>query len=99
MLDVSKDIHSLTEFKSQTPRFLARLRRSEGAVLLTVNGRAEVAVMSASTFQRVLDALDTLETLRGIQAGLADVRAGRTRPAAEFLAEFRKKRGVPEPGR
>ncbi|MEQ1894551.1 MAG: type II toxin-antitoxin system Phd/YefM family antitoxin [Planctomycetota bacterium] len=99
MLDVSKDIHSLTEFKSKTARFVARLKKSEGALLLTVNGKAELAVMSAATFQHLLDELDQLETLRGIKQGLADVEAGRTRPLEEFVAEFRKKRGLPEPER
>lgn len=96
MLDVSKDIHSLTEFKSKTARFVARLKKSEGALLLTVNGKAELAVMSAATFQRVLDELDRLETLQGIQEGLADVDAGRTRPAEEFFAELREKLGLPD---
>jgi PHD/YefM family antitoxin component YafN of YafNO toxin-antitoxin module len=96
MIDVSRDIHSLTEFKTRTPEFLAELQASERAVLLTVNGRAEVAVMSAATFQRVLDALDTLDAIRGIKAGLDDVKAGRTAPAEEFFAQFRKKHNLPE---
>ncbi len=96
MLDVSQDIHSLTEFKTRTPEFLARLRKSDRAVLLTVNGRAEIAVMSAATFQRVLDALDTLNAIRGTKAGIDDMKAGRTRPAEEFFAEFRKKKGSTE---
>ena len=98
MLDVSQDIHSLTEFKSKTTEFLSRLRRSERAILLTVNGRAEIAVMSAATFQRVLEALDTLDAIRGIQAGLDDMKAGRTRSAEEFFAEFRKRQGLPKRG-
>jgi PHD/YefM family antitoxin component YafN of YafNO toxin-antitoxin module len=99
MLDVSKDIHSLTEFKTRTSEFLSRLRQSDRAVLLTVNGRAEVAVMGAATFQRVLDALDSLDAIRGIKAGLDDVKAGRTRPAQEFFAESRRRRGLPKRGK
>jgi prevent-host-death family protein len=95
MLDVSQDIHSLTEFKTKTSEFLARLQQSERAVLLTVNGKAEVAVMSAATFQQVLEALHTLDAIRGIEAGLEDMKAGRTRPAGEFFAELRRKRGLP----
>lgn len=95
MLNVGQDIHSLTEFKTKTPEFLSKLRESGRAVLLTVNGRAEVAVMSAATFQRVLDALDALDAIRGIKAGLEDMKAGRTRPAEEFFAELREKRSPP----
>jgi len=91
MLDVSKDIHSLTEFKSKTAHFVARLKKRRGALLLTVNGKAELAVMSAATFQHLLDELDRLETLRGIEQGLADVEAGRTRPIEEAFARIRKR--------
>ena len=86
----------LTEFKTRTTEFLEQLRSSGRAVLLTVNGRAEVAVMSAETFQRVLESLETLEALRGIKAGLEDMESGRTRSVEEFFAEFRKLRGLPD---
>lgn len=98
MLDISKDIHSLTDFKTKTPEFLAQLRGTDRALLLTVNGRAEVAVMSAATFQRVLDALAALDAIRGIKAGLDDMESGRIRSADEFLDEFRKRRGLPKTG-
>ncbi len=96
MIDVSRDIHSLTEFKTRTPEFLAELRENGRAVLLTVNGRAEVAVMSAATFQHVLEALDTLDTIQGIKAGLDDVKDGRSASAEEFFARFRKEHDLPE---
>ncbi|HWE63446.1 MAG TPA: hypothetical protein VHB98_17155 [Chloroflexota bacterium] len=38
---------------------------------------------------------DFEEAVQGIQEGYEDVRAGRTRPAAEFLAELRQKHGLP----
>jgi PHD/YefM family antitoxin component YafN of YafNO toxin-antitoxin module len=95
MFDVSRDIHSLTDFKTNTLKFLTRLRRSQGAVLLTVNGKAEVAIMSAATFQNVLERLEELDALKAVREGLADVDAGRTRPAEEFFAELRKKHRRP----
>jgi predicted transcriptional regulator len=38
---------------------------------------------------------DFEEAVEGIRRGHEDVRAGRTRPAAEFLAEMRRKHGLP----
>lgn len=38
---------------------------------------------------------DFEEAVEGIRHGYEDVRAGRTRPAAEFLAEIRQKHGIP----
>jgi len=38
---------------------------------------------------------DFEQAVEGIGRGQEDVRAGRTRPAAEFLAEMRRKHGIP----
>jgi predicted transcriptional regulator len=38
---------------------------------------------------------DFEEALEGIRHGHEDVTAGRTRPAAEFLADMRRKHGIP----
>ena len=39
-----------------------------------------------------------LDDLASIQAGIADMEAGRFRPFAEIDAEFRAKHGIPKPG-
>jgi len=95
MLDVAKDIHSLTDFKRSTASFLDRLRGSQRALLLTVNGKAEVAVMGAETFQFVLDSLERLETLQSIQRGLEQARRGEGIPLEEFERVMREKHEVP----
>ena len=41
------------------------------------------------------DRQDYEEAVGGIRRGHADVRAGRTRPADEVLAELRRKHGLP----
>jgi predicted transcriptional regulator len=38
---------------------------------------------------------DFEEAVEGIRRGYADVKAGRTKPASEVLAELRKKHGLP----
>ncbi len=38
---------------------------------------------------------DYQDAVEGIRRGAEDVKAGRTRPAAEFLAEVRRKYGFP----
>ncbi|HUE03433.1 MAG TPA: hypothetical protein VMR62_27980 [Bryobacteraceae bacterium] len=38
---------------------------------------------------------DYQEAVDGIRRGYQDVKAGRTRPAAAFLAEMRRKYGLP----
>ena len=97
MLDVSKDIRSLSEFKRETPKFLRELEANGRALMLTVNGEAELAVMSATTFQRVLEALDVLDSLRCIRQGLEQAKRGDGMPADEFFAAFRKKHDLVGP--
>ena len=38
---------------------------------------------------------DFTDAVQGIRQGLEDVRAGRTRPAAEFLIDLRQKHDIP----
>ncbi len=58
MLDISKDIQSLTGFKRNTPAYLEKLRDTGRVLVLTVNGKAEVVTMSAATFQKMREALE-----------------------------------------
>ena len=94
MIDLSQDIHSLSDFKRKTSKFLDRMRDSGHPVVLTINGKAELVVQDAASYQKLLDRLDETEALAGIKRGLADVKAGRVTPLKEFEKEFRKKHGV-----
>ena len=99
MLDISRDIHSLSDFKRNTSEFLEQMRGNGHPVVLTINGKAELVVQDAASYQKLLDRMDELEALEGIKRGLADVDAGRTTPLREFGQEFRTKRGLPSRSR
>ena len=94
MLDIVKDIHSLSDFKRKTGDFLSQMRASGHPLVLTINGKAELVVQDAASYQTLLDRLDGLEALKGIESGLADVEAGRVTPLREFEGEFRQKHGL-----
>jgi prevent-host-death family protein len=94
MLDIGKDIHSLSDFKRNTTEFLDQMRDTGHPLVLTINGKAEIVVQDAASYQELLDRVDRLEALEGIQRGLADVKAGRVTPLRKFEAEFRAKRGL-----
>ena len=94
MFVISKDIHSLSDFKRNTGEFLERMRKSGHPVVLTINGKAELVVQDALSYQKLLDRVDELEALEGIKRGLADVEAGRVTPLGQFEKEFRDKRGL-----
>ena len=94
MLDIGKDIHSLSDFKRNTSEFLEQMRGSGHPLVLTINGKAELVVQDAASYQKLLDRFDELETLEGIKRGLRDVEAGRVTPLRRFEKEFRAKRGL-----
>jgi PHD/YefM family antitoxin component YafN of YafNO toxin-antitoxin module len=55
-----EDIGSLTDFARNTKAHLRRLKRTGRAELLTVNGKAEVVVQSASAYQQLIESLEKL---------------------------------------
>ena len=92
MLDLANDIRSLSDFKRNTVELLDRLRETGGPLVLTVNGKAEVVVQDAAAYQALIDRVETIE---GIQRGLADVKAGRTKPAKQVFDRLRRNHGIP----
>ena len=56
-----EDIGSLTDFARNTKAHLRRLKRTGRAEILTVNGKAEVAIQNASAYQQLLEELERLK--------------------------------------
>jgi PHD/YefM family antitoxin component YafN of YafNO toxin-antitoxin module len=81
MLDLTRDIHPLTDFKRNTPEFLAQLKQTGQPVVLTINGKAELIVQDARSYQRLLDLAERLETIDAVKDGLASMGRGEGRPA------------------
>lgn len=102
MLNLEQGIDSLTNFKRQTADYLRRLHDTGAPVVLTVNGKAEVVVQDAAAYQRLVELAekaDREETVAAIREGLADVKAGRVKPARKALAALAKKYGISESDR
>jgi prevent-host-death family protein len=94
MLDITKDIESLTNFKGNTREYLERIKESGHPLVLTVNGKAEVVVQDAESYQKLLELVDHIQAIKGIQAGLNSVQEGRTFPAKEALIRLKQKHGI-----
>ncbi|HEV8068775.1 MAG TPA: type II toxin-antitoxin system Phd/YefM family antitoxin [Planctomycetaceae bacterium] len=102
MLNLERDIDSMTNFKRQTAQYLERLHKTGQPVVLTVNGKAEVVVQDAAAYQKLIEAAakaDHEETVAAIREGLADVKAGRTKPAKAALQTLAKKYGIATSGK
>jgi prevent-host-death family protein len=88
MINLSKDIHSLTDFKRNTTEFVQRLKQTKHPLVLTVNGKAELVVQDAESYQQLLDAVELLETLKGIKLGLEQKSRGEGTKAEDFFAQL-----------
>lgn len=94
MLDISRDIHSLTDFKKKTSEFVDQLKRTGEPVVLTINGKAELVVQHAAAYQKLRQIAEEARVLEGIRKGLEDFHAGRTIGLGELKAHARGKHGI-----
>jgi prevent-host-death family protein len=95
MLDITKDIQSLTTFRRRSGDFMKQLKKSKRPVVLTVKGKAAAIVQDAEAYQRLLDVAAAADAAEGIRQGLDDVAHGRTRPAGEVFDDIRRKHDIP----
>lgn len=90
----TRDIHPLTDFLRNHRAHMSRLKKTQAPEVLTVNGKAEVVVQDAESYQRLLDRLHHMETLAAIQEGMASAERGELKPAAQVLAEMQVRYGL-----
>lgn len=95
MLDITKDIQSLTTFRRRSNEFLKQLKKSKRPVVLTVKGKAAAIVQDAQAYQRLLDIAARADAEEGIRQGREDLREGKVRPAREVFNEFEARNGIP----
>jgi prevent-host-death family protein len=87
MIDVTQDIHSLTDFKRKSSDLMKHMKKTGRPLLLTVNGKAEAVLLDASAYQEVASQLDAITSIR---RGLAQARKGVGRPADDVFDEMER---------
>jgi PHD/YefM family antitoxin component YafN of YafNO toxin-antitoxin module len=95
MLDLSRDIQSLTDFKKNTPDFVQQMKETGEPIVLTINGKAELVVQDAASYQKLIEIAEEARVLNGIRQGLDDMKAGRTKSLDDFKDHARSKHGIP----
>jgi prevent-host-death family protein len=55
------NIHPLTNFKRHAKAFVEQIKTTKTPLVLTVNGKAEVIVQDAATFQAMSDRIQQIE--------------------------------------
>lgn len=91
MIDLSTDIHSLSDFKRKTSKFMTQMKKTGQPVVLTINGKAEMVVQDAASYQRLLERADQAEMIEFLRESREDIDAGRTKPALEALEKLAAK--------
>lgn len=94
MLDITKDIHSLTTFRRRSGDFMKQLHKSKRPVVLTVKGQAAAVVQDAAAYQQLLDIAARADIHEAIRQGLEQAKRGEGRDIEEFFAEFEAQHGL-----
>ncbi|MEI6332740.1 MAG: type II toxin-antitoxin system Phd/YefM family antitoxin [Pseudanabaena sp. ELA645] len=94
MINLTQDIQPLSTFKRNTNQLITQMKNTGHPIVLTINGKAELVIQDATSYQKLLDTIEELETILGIKQGLEDLAQGRTRPVNQFIEEMQKKHGI-----
>ena len=92
MIDL-RQVCSVTEFQRNMKDYVGQLKKRKTPLVLTVNGRAELVVQDAESYQVMLDRLERAETVAAIRRGIEQTKRGEGIPLEEAEKRLRKKHG------
>lgn len=92
MIDL-REVRSVTEFQRNLKDYVGRLKEKKTPMVLTVNGRAEVVVQDAASYQTLLDRLERAETIAAIRQGMEQFKRGEGIPLKQAERRLRKRHG------
>lgn len=88
------NIRSLTEFQRNTGQFVSQMKQTGKPLVLTVNGKAELVVQDAHSYQQMLDHFEQLKDIEALLVGLEVFGQGKAQPARQALKQLRQKLDV-----
>ncbi len=92
MIDL-REVRSVTDFQRNLKDYVGRLKGRKSPLVLTVNGRAELIVQDAASYQALLHRLDRAETLAAIRQGMEQIARGGGVALKQVERRLRKKHG------
>jgi len=93
MIDLN-EVRSVTDFQRNAKEYVGKLKDSKTPLVLTVNGRAELVVQDAASYQDLLNRLQELETIAAIRVGLQQAHEGKVKPARTALKRLGSKLAI-----
>lgn len=85
-MSITKDIKSVTDLKKKTNEIFRHMHRTGRPVIVTVNGKPNAVLLDVEVFEKKLKAFNLGLLLAEAET---DVKEKRTRPARDFLKEFK----------
>ncbi len=89
----SREVRSVTDFQRNFKNYVGRLKERGSPLVLTVNGKAELVVQDAASYQEMLDRLERAETVASIRRGIEQAQRGEGISLAEAGRRLRAKHG------
>ena len=90
MINLKDEINSLSNFKRNSSDFIEQLRKSGKPVVLTINGKAEIVVQDAESYQRLLEISERLDTIEALKPAIEEMKAGKGESAESVLRKLLK---------
>jgi PHD/YefM family antitoxin component YafN of YafNO toxin-antitoxin module len=94
MRDLTADFQPLATFGKQPSAFAKLMKKTQRPLVLKVDGKPELVVQTAESYQHLLNLAAQHNASEGIRQGLEDIKKGRSRLARQVFADFEAKRGV-----
>ncbi|MGB7210459.1 MAG: type II toxin-antitoxin system Phd/YefM family antitoxin [Pyrinomonadaceae bacterium] len=94
MIKLKDEIDSLSNFKRNTSEFVDQLKRSGRPVVLTINGKAELIVQDAESYQKLWEISERLETIEALKPAIAEMKLGLGESPDAIFAEIYEMMGL-----
>lgn len=88
MINLKEEINSLSNFKRNTSGFIEQLKETGKPIILTINGKAELVVQDAESYQKLLEISEKLETIEALKPAIEEMKAGKGELAEKVFAEL-----------
>ncbi len=86
MINLRDEINSLSNFKRNTGEFIKQLKETGKPIVLTINGKAELVVQDAGSYQKILEMTERLETIEALKPAIEEMKAGKGELAEKVFA-------------
>lgn len=84
----STDITSFTELRQHLRDHFRRIRETGRPLYITTNGETDAVMLSPEAYDTLAERAERADTLRAVERGLEDVRAGRVTDARQAMREL-----------